>query len=78
MQALQQSQNEIVSKMNNLMTNWLKDTNQSFTDMCMKELGAPYRSTPFWAISDNVELGDKVEGDITLITQFFISDIQKE
>jgi len=75
MQALQQSQNEIVSKMNNLMTNWLKDTNQSFTDMCMKELGAPYRSTPFWAISDNVELGDKVEGDITLITQFFISDI---
>lgn len=70
----QLSSKEIVTKINIIMEKWLCDTNQSFIELCNKELGSPYRSTPFYSISDNVELGDKIEGDITLITQFFISD----
>lgn len=59
------------------MVEWLSDTNKSFVDICKRELNAPYRSSPFWSISDNVELGEEIEGEITLITQFFIGKSQE-
>ena len=65
------SQKEAIIRVNNLMTSWLSNTNQSFSQVCRDNIGRPYRSTPFWSISDSVELGEDVAGDIILITQFF-------
>ena len=46
------------------------------TDVASRHGGTMVRTTPFWCISNDLELGEVVEGDITLVTQFFVGRIQ--
>ena len=57
---------------NLLMCEWLSNTKIQFSRLATERLGSLFRSTPFWCLSNNVELGEIEDGNITVITQFFI------
>ena len=57
---------------NLIMSEWMADTSKLMTDVVSRHGGTMVRTSPFWCISDEVQLGEVVEGDITLVTQFFV------
>lgn len=60
-----------IRSVNKVMGDWLTDTSKMMTIVAQENKSGVPRSTPFWCISNDVELGDEVMGDIILITQFF-------
>jgi len=65
---------ERLDKVNSTMAIWLTDTSKRFSEISQKTAGGMVRSNPFWHISKHLTLGEKVEGDIILVTQFFTSN----
>lgn len=57
---------------NLLMGEWLSNTKTQFSKLSLERIGGMYRASPFWCLSNNVELGEIEDGNITLISQFFI------
>lgn len=62
---------ERLDKVNSTMAIWLSDTSKRFSEISQKTAGGMIRSNPFWHISKQVELGERVDDQIILITQFF-------
>ena len=57
---------------NLVMSEWMSNTDTLMTDVASRHGGTMVRTTPFWCISNDLELGEVIEGDITLVTQFFV------
>ena len=62
--------------LNAVMGDWLSDTKQMMSAVARRHSSGLPRSTPFWCISDSPHLGDVVDGDIILVTQFFIGNTE--
>lgn len=67
-----QTNKDKMIRSNLMMCEWLSNTKNSFSKLAVERLGGLFRSTPFWCLSNMVNLGEEVSGSITLVTQFFI------